>query len=389
MTETFSSKYDISRLKNCMERAKRGERLTLGFFGGSITQGSLSSSPKTCYAYRVFCWWKEAFSRARFYYVNAGIGGTDSHYGVSRVAGDLLMYQPDFVIVDFSVNDSRNPLCQETYEGLIRKMLSWPSHPAVLLLNNVYYDSGVNAQDIHNAVGDWYKIPHVSIKDTVYQRMKAGEFTVGELSPDGLHPNDKGHELVAGEIIKLLEKVKTSVENDEKAGCAEITENAKNEKNADNAGKGTSGVSLPAPLTQNAYENALRLDISRINPLLNGFFTDPREKEGHLDHFKNGWIGEKEGDEIVFEIEATCIAIQYRKTIKKPARRAQLILDGNEENKILLDANFAEDWGDKLELEVVLNHGEKKKHQLKIRILPEKDEGREMTPFYLMALIIA
>ena len=51
-----------------MERARRGERLVIGFIGGSITQGSLSSTPQTCYAYRVYTWWKETFPQAEFVY---------------------------------------------------------------------------------------------------------------------------------------------------------------------------------------------------------------------------------------------------------------------------------------------------------------------------------
>ena len=40
----------MTRLKNLMKRAANGESLVIGFLGGSITQGSLSSTPKTCYA---------------------------------------------------------------------------------------------------------------------------------------------------------------------------------------------------------------------------------------------------------------------------------------------------------------------------------------------------
>ena len=46
-----------SRLKKLMQRAKAGESLTLGFLGGSITQGCLASRPNLCYAYRVYSWW--------------------------------------------------------------------------------------------------------------------------------------------------------------------------------------------------------------------------------------------------------------------------------------------------------------------------------------------
>ena len=50
---------------------------------------------------------------------------------VSRVVTDMLMYQPDFVVVDFSVNDEPEKFFQETYEGLVRRMLTWSSVPAV------------------------------------------------------------------------------------------------------------------------------------------------------------------------------------------------------------------------------------------------------------------
>lgn len=354
---------NLARLKDCMIRAKRGEELTIGFFGGSITQGSLATVMENTYAYRVFSWWEKAFPKADFHYVNGGIGGTDSHYGVARVESDLLMYQPDFVVVDFSVNDTANEFFRETYEGVIRRLLQWKSKPAVILLNNVYYDTGINAQNEHNAIGEWYQIPRISMKDTLYQRMKQGLYSREALTPDGLHPNEKGHRLVAEEIIAFLEEVKQHME----------------ETQSENV--------FPKPMTKNAYENARRLTIQECSPDLYGFQTDTEEKTGHLDHFKNGWIGKMAGDRIVFEIEASCIAIQYRKTIHKPSRRARLVLDGNKEQSYLLDGNFDEEWGDCLYLEPVLHHGEKKTHTVELEILP--DETKQATPFYLLSLIVA
>ena len=356
-------KSDLTRLKACMRRAEAGEDVTLGFFGGSITQDSLATKHEYCYAYRVFQWWEKTFPKAKLHYVNGGIGGTTSHYGVSRVVTDMLMYQPDFVVVDFSVNDEPEKFFQETYEGLVRRMLTWSSVPAVLLLNNVFYDTGKNAQEYHNQIGEWYRLPYVSIKDTVWKRIKAGEFIREEISPDGLHPNDKGHALVASEITAYLENVRKSMWEDEEQ------------------------TSLPSAMTDNAYERAQRLTIREICPRLDGFRADTNEKEGHLDHFKNGWIGSKEGDRLLFETEASCIAVQYRKTIRHPARKAELILDGDTKHPVLLDGNFDEDWGDCLYLEPVLHHGEYGKHTVEIRVLPDEFENAE--PLYLMALIIA
>lgn len=366
------SQVDLSRLKNCMQRAKQGEELVIAFLGGSITQGSLATKPENTYAYRVFRWWEDTFCKAVFHYVNGGIGGTTSHYGVSRAVTDVLMYQPDFVVVDFSVNDEANGFYQETYEGLVRKILGWSSKPAVLLLNNVYYDSGKNAQEYHNAVGEWYGVPYVSIKDTVYQRMKAGVYSREELTPDGLHPNDEGHRLVADEIIAFLQQVKEQSKDDtDRKDGADIADWMKE------------------PLTANAYENARRLTIRETAPQLSGFRADTQEKTGHLDHFKNGWIGKKAGDSIRFRVKASCIAVQYRKTVQKPSLRAELVLDGDREHPVLLDGNFEEDWGDCLYLETVLHHGKMAEHTVEITILPGEMQDRIVTPFYLMALILA
>lgn len=352
---------DMKRLKECMKRAEGGGELTIGFLGGSITQGSLASEQEKTYARRVFAWWKETFPQAVFHYVNGGIGGTTSHYGAARAVTDLLMYQPDFVVVDFSVNDEGNSFFQETYEGVVRRLLSWPSSPAVVLLHNVFYDSGANAQETHDKVGEWYALPYVSIRDTVYRRMEMGEFALEELTPDGLHPNDKGHELIAGEIIRLLNRGKEEVE----------------------AGKSA----LPRPMTANAYEHAKRLTIREISPILDGFRADTEEKQGHLDAFKNGWIGKKAGDRIIFELEASCIAVQYRKSVKKPALRAELVLDGDNDHPVLLDGNFEEDWGDCQYLQPVLHHGERKRHRIEICIL--QDGAKEAVSFYLMGIIVA
>lgn len=389
------------RLINCIRHAENGEELTIAFFGGSITQGSLADKPEEMYARRVFSWWEKTFPQAQFHYVNGGIGGTTSHYGVSRVITNLLMYQPDFVVVDFSVNDEPEPFFQETYEGLIRKILSWDSKPAVLLLNNVYYDSGKTAQELHNEIGDYYGIPHISIKESIYADMKAGKYTREQPTPDGLHPNSFGHGLVAGQIITYLESLKISVDVDKETETAESA----GEKNkaaihlseCEVTEKDKEKTALPKSLTANAYENTKRFTIREISPKLDGFMADTREKKGLLDHFKNGWIGKKAGDSITFTLDASNIAVQYRKTIDRPALRAKLVLDGETEKAIILDGNFEEDWGDCLWLESILHHGEKKMHTVEITILGEEDTDRETkeetktevkkTPFYLLSVI--
>lgn len=352
------------RMKACMERAKEGEELTIAFLGGSITQGSLAATPEKTYAYQVYQWWCAQFPEAAFHYVNGGIGGTSSHFGAARAVEDVLIYQPDVVFVDFSVNDDPEPFFQETYEGVLRKIIQWESEPAIMILNNVYYDTGVNAQLQHNALAEYYKIPYVSMKDTIYKRMKQGEFSREDISPDGLHPNDRGHRMVADELIKKLEEICRA-----EKGPGEIREDRK----------------IPKPITDNAYENAVRLNICNCHPRLEGFRADTEEKKGHLDFFKNGWIGKKQGDRLTVEIECSCLAVQYRKSIHQPTPVAGLTVDGNPDQTWVLDGNFEETWGDCLYLQRILHHDTYKKHKIEIEILEASEE--DQAPFYLLSFI--
>lgn len=97
---------NTSRLAAAMEKAKKGESITVATIGGSITQGTAASNQNSCYASRFFSWWQEKFPECEVNTVNAGIGGTDSYLGVHRADEQLLSYAPDVVVIEFSVNDT-------------------------------------------------------------------------------------------------------------------------------------------------------------------------------------------------------------------------------------------------------------------------------------------
>lgn len=363
----------IQRLKSFLARAEKGEELTVAFLGGSITQGSLASTPETCYAYRVCKWFRNTYPQSAFHYVNGGIGGTNSHYGVSRAVTDVLMYQPDLCIIDFSVNDvtgsegfdltgaAQDEFFAETYEGTLRRLLAWPSAPAVLLLCNIQYSDGMTMEDTHVRIAKHYGIPYTSIRDSIYSDLKKGCFALSDISPDGLHPNTHGHALIAEEIIRKVQEIA-------QMPSAPIPD------------------ALPDSVTLNRFEHAERLTIRNACPRLEGFHADTREKTKLLDHFKNGWIGRRTGDAIHFDLpDIRTLAVQYRKGIHHPACVARLTLDGAK--TLILDGNFEEDWGDCLYLDDVLHDTVPGHHTLDIEVTEDAD-GNAL-PFYLMSLIVS
>ncbi len=366
------------RIKRFLNKANAGETLTVAFLGGSITQGSLASTQKNCYAYRTYDWLQKNF-KADFSYVNAGIGATTSHLGVARVEEDVLSQQPDLVIVEFSVNDEdESPHFQETYEGLVRKILGAEWEPAVLLVHNVRYNDGGNAEAIHKPIGRHYGLPEVSMREAIYPLISQDGLDPREITPDDLHPNDLGHALVSYVICSYFESVRKELTAEESA----------NQDGAGSEKEATDEWSMPSPITKNRYETAKRYRNDALKPLkCIGFIRDDAEQSQISDCFKKGYLASHTGDKIVFSGCFSQLAIQYRKTVRKPAPIALAIVDGDEKNAVVLDSNFKEDWGDCLYLEVICEDLEYKEHEVEIRLvksLPEDQEG-----FYLVSLIYA
>lgn len=361
---SICNKGNLYRLKQVLKMAEANAPITVAFLGGSITQGSLATTDENCYAHRVFSWWEETFPDGDFTYVNAGIGGTTSHFGAARVDHDVLAYEPDVVFVEFSVNDESNPHFLETYEGLVRHIWNAPSAPAVILISNVYYHNGGNAQLIHEQVARQYDLPLVSMQSAIYPAVREGHIANRDITPDDLHPNDMGHMLVASVITYFLDHVLEEVLIGELPPFA--------------------GGELPAPLTANTYEAAQRLDNRNSNPTLCGFVVDTTKQHQVRECFCNGWLASKNDAVFAMEVEGSGIALQYRRYKDGHAPKAYVRLDG--EDAGVLDGNFDETWGDKLELTTVLEHGTYGKHRLEVVIDGAEAEG---VPFSLVSVIVA
>ncbi|MBR5942319.1 MAG: hypothetical protein IKZ81_03155, partial [Clostridia bacterium] len=136
---------DPSRFVRVMRKAQAGEPITVGFIGGSVTYGGAATTQYSRWARVVEAWWKKTFPQTQINYVNAGQSGTPSLFGVHRVEDDLLQYEPDFVVIEFGVNDELQDWQRDAYASLTRRIITSPSQPATLLFF-VMNEGGTNAQ---------------------------------------------------------------------------------------------------------------------------------------------------------------------------------------------------------------------------------------------------
>lgn len=353
------------RLKNLMLRARAGESVAIGYLGGSITMGCDATAPEKCYASLSCQWWRERFPQAEVKYYNAGIGATTSEFGVARADEDLLYAGPDLVFIEFSVNDGNSTHFLETYEGLVRHVYNSPSRPAVVLLHNSFFSTGISTEEIHTAVGRHYDLPCVSFRNNVHARIAAGELAAESVTADDLHPNDTGHVMLADTIRHFLDGVYAEAEHPE-----------------------PEPVFPERPLTPNRYEHSRRLRNGQLEVDSGEGFTEDHEPQEHMtDIFKCGWEAWEEGAYMEFTMTGSALAMQYRRTIRKPAPAARVIVDGDEAGAVVLDGEFDETWGDLLALTTVFERQESGEHHVRIELC--RTHEKEASGFYLVSVITA
>ncbi|EKQ56863.1 MULTISPECIES: SGNH/GDSL hydrolase family protein [unclassified Clostridium] len=203
------------RLKTAIDRARKGEDITIAYIGGSITQGAGAKPIHTeCYAYRSYVKFKEMFGNDggnNVYFVKAGVGGTPSELGMIRYDRDVLKdgkVKPDIVIIEFAVNDEGDETKGICFESLVLNILSAENKPAVVLLFSVFAND-FNLQERLLPVGKLYDLPMVSLSDALVEQFRLTKeegniITKRQYFYDIFHPSNDGHVIMADCLTYLF-----------------------------------------------------------------------------------------------------------------------------------------------------------------------------------------
>lgn len=330
---------NITRIADVLVRAANGEEITIAYIGGSITNGSSASPQQTsCYAYLTTEWWKRSFPDATINYVNAGIGATDSYLGVHRVEKDVLQSNPDLVIVEFSVNDSRAHN-KETYESLLRRILSYETNPAVVALF-LTQENGSDYQSEHQQVAFKLQVPMISYRNAILPSLNDGSLAWSSVgAPDGTHPNNGGHSVIAYFLTSFFASVQEQIPT-----MAYEPYEIPSEK-----------------LTLCRYTNGTMYDNTNLTATsLDGFAPATISAA----QFPNGWTTTS-GGTAEFEITGTNIGIVFYGTLDGKSGQFDVYLDG--ELCTTIDANFVGQWGSYADYRELKKFDEEGTHTIRIQ----------------------
>lgn len=197
------------------EILKNKKHYSIGFIGGSITEGAGSSSKEKCFASLVTTNLEKKFSDTEFTCINAGIGGTGSSLGLFRLHRDLLSQNPDIVFIEFAVNDYSLKSTGIYVENMIRQIKAHNSKTEIVLiytatktmLEEYQNDSIPESVKQHMQLSEYYGIPQINMG---YESYKNSQMSIDDFcntyTTDSVHPNDAGYQKLTEIILNSLEK---------------------------------------------------------------------------------------------------------------------------------------------------------------------------------------
>jgi alpha-L-fucosidase len=295
-------------LANFFAKAASGGKVTVAYFGGSITAAN-GWRPQTT------AWLQGRYPKAEFVEINAAIGGTGSDLGVYRLGRDVLEHRPDLVFVEFAVNDG-GAAPQQIYrcmEGIVRQICK--ADPATEICFVYTMHDGMlkdlaagrlpRSASAMEFIADHYGIPSIHLAQEPARRINAGQWVFTSpkpeapadaakglsarpaFAPDSCHPfAETGHKLYTEAIARSFESME---------------------------GLGTAGPrSLPSPFTADNHEGA------RLIPLTEAMLGDgwqklDRESDSIARSFSSRlpvlWRAENPGTSVTFAFHGCAAAV--------------------------------------------------------------------------------
>lgn len=346
---------DMTRMANVLDRAAKGEEITVAYIGGSITEGyhdNLLLQEDEKWAKMSLNWLAEQYPDAKFNYVNAGLSGTPSVLGNVRLDRDVLASEPDVVFVEFAVNDGMESEYKNAYESLVRTLLSQEQEIAVVLVFTII-ESGHTCQEYMSKIGENYGLPMISLPDSLWVEIQEGRMVWDDYSGDQSHPHVEGSVMLSDFVINYYEQVIAQA--------------------ADNVGE--VDTALPEPVFSDDYMNMHFVDSKNFEPETENFNV-------YATHawFNDGWLYKgKNGASMKFTVDCAKLALVFKASNSETYADAEVYVDG--ELLTTVSSNMADGWGNPV-AKYVIDESESAQREVEI-VIPASEKA---SCFFMLGL---
>lgn len=204
----------LSDLKSQMQiKWPKNKTINILFHGHSVPSGYFKTpNVNTLQAYPNLTLkkLKEIYPFAVINIIVTAIGGENSVQGAKRFERDVLIHKPDVILIDYGLNDrgiglekaysAWNVMIKQAKEQGIKVILLTPSPD-----QTVNFDNPENELKKHtNQISKIATENQIGLVDSykAFEFLYSDKVQLSQYMSQVNHPNDRGHELIANELIK-------------------------------------------------------------------------------------------------------------------------------------------------------------------------------------------
>src|SRR5690606_5906652 len=199
------------------EKAKSGKKLKIAYIGGSITQARAQYRTQSINVIQGM------FPQAEITGINAGVSGSDTELGASRLYDHVLKYDPDLIFIEFAVNGGY----PYGMEGMARQIIRHNNTIDICFIYTLmtaqfkYYQEGTISPVMQGLeeIAKHYDIPsiHLGMEATelatqgkLIPRGKPAKESMPVFSQDGVHPLETGGDFYAAAIARSFSRMEAA-----------------------------------------------------------------------------------------------------------------------------------------------------------------------------------
>ena len=192
---------NTSRINKILNKVKNGEQITVAFMSSSAfieDEGNHSTVKETVEMLKDFLGKKSDIKT-----VELCVGGSSSRFGNIMLKKKVLSYNPDIVIIDYSVFDKHEQEEREAFETIVRTCLEQENEPQVIIFLNSKSDSN-SKQDFMEQIARYYNLPIINATNAIFPEISSGRTRQEEFFIDNLNYTDKGRKAIASYITNYF-----------------------------------------------------------------------------------------------------------------------------------------------------------------------------------------
>jgi len=190
------------------EKLAAGGPFVVVTLGDSVTAGGEASKPELAFPQLFAATLQTRYPKSEISLVNAGVGGTNSDYGLERLDRDVIAHHPDLVVIEF-VNDMGWPRekIRENYHQLISRIRGAGGEVVILTPHYIWPEWMGNFETARAALKEIAAEEKVGVADASARW--------GALRQQGIpyetllvncinHPDDRGHRMFVDALMELF-----------------------------------------------------------------------------------------------------------------------------------------------------------------------------------------